>query len=701
MFNNTFNRNRKDPLVDSIKAIMEDTNMRNQAEGLVCEAFGVFNANALANEDIEIFKDACEFVYSQLKEGVQLDELLGRGKLDAAVKSHLEKKGYTHTKSKDPEGGTRHSFEKAAKTPFKGEKKGFSYTRYKEKGEKHGDVNFGYYSKSAKSKKPNYGESGNDPESNLPSLVKSMKEGVQIDEMAHKALTAAGYKAGPKDSTTGFGRTYTKGKKSVYVDADGFARHGSGSKATVTHGNKETAAYLNREKKMEEGNDGNLANNYPPYDKVTRGDVIAGRLGKDQMGGKRKKMDEEQIDELYGKGQIHKLRKGIRDEGQALSQEYGEGKYHNKRKRTPSDHGKHGAYLKKARKVWDKSRRADALADAIAAKNLAKKKQAAAFDKNPKRKISEEVFEELYISINEQALYAIETNQLEAFINNLTEEEYDFLDEEIVNEIAMGFAGAAGASANKSMNKTSVAPRKSSSLAGGSVSMAPSANAKPPASSHKSAASSGTGKSGYFSGSPNVSKGDYTVKSGENLSGIAKRLGTSVGAIQSMNKGMSDPNKIASGAKLNLPTIKTGNQMGPPASAAPSSSTGNRISPAPKTDSTDTSPGPNVQRDKTPSGNPGGETGIKSGNTVSLDRQVKDYADSNKPSDSAMAKTASNNNAPKDQAGAGNVDSQVSKRNFLDKQLKGDSAGAGGMQVTESVERKGFVTVGNMRIKLL
>lgn len=36
-------------------------------------------------------------------------------------------------------------------------------------------------------------------------------------------------------------------------------------------------------------NDGNLANNYPPYDKVTRGDVVAGRLGKDQMGGKKKK----------------------------------------------------------------------------------------------------------------------------------------------------------------------------------------------------------------------------------------------------------------------------------------------------------------------------------------------------------------------------------------------------------------------------
>jgi hypothetical protein len=41
-------------------------------------------------------------------------------------------------------------------------------------------------------------------------------------------------------------------------------------------------------KEAKKANDGNLANNYPPYDKVTRGDVIAGRLGKDEMGGKKK-----------------------------------------------------------------------------------------------------------------------------------------------------------------------------------------------------------------------------------------------------------------------------------------------------------------------------------------------------------------------------------------------------------------------------
>lgn len=41
--------------------------------------------------------------------------------------------------------------------------------------------------------------------------------------------------------------------------------------------------------------DGNLANNYPPFDKVTRGDVIAGAKGEDQMGGKNEGDDEDEM----------------------------------------------------------------------------------------------------------------------------------------------------------------------------------------------------------------------------------------------------------------------------------------------------------------------------------------------------------------------------------------------------------------------
>lgn len=51
----------------------------------------------------------------------------------------------------------------------------------------------------------------------------------------------------------------------------------------------EKAAELRKKREMGEANDGNLANNYPPYNRVTRGDVIAGATGNDEMGGKKKK----------------------------------------------------------------------------------------------------------------------------------------------------------------------------------------------------------------------------------------------------------------------------------------------------------------------------------------------------------------------------------------------------------------------------
>jgi hypothetical protein len=81
-------------------------------------------------------------------------------------------------------------------------------------------------------------------------------------------------------------------------------------KSAKTWGMKDSEKFDNRdgapakpkkEKEVDEGmvgqgvyeakkkGDGNLANNAKPYDKVTRGDVIAGRLGKDEKGGKKVK----------------------------------------------------------------------------------------------------------------------------------------------------------------------------------------------------------------------------------------------------------------------------------------------------------------------------------------------------------------------------------------------------------------------------
>ena len=61
--------------------------------------------------------------------------------------------------------------------------------------------------------------------------------------------------------------------------------------------------------KQSSGNDGNLANNAKPYDKETQGDVVAGRLGKDEMGGKKKSnkpsaKKEEEVEESTTAGSV-------------------------------------------------------------------------------------------------------------------------------------------------------------------------------------------------------------------------------------------------------------------------------------------------------------------------------------------------------------------------------------------------------------
>jgi len=66
--------------------------------------------------------------------------------------------------------------------------------------------------------------------------------------------------------------------------------------------NKKLSDLADKQTLKEGKGDGNLANNAKPYDKVTRGDVIAGRLGKDAKGGKAKEVDEGIIGTGIGAG---------------------------------------------------------------------------------------------------------------------------------------------------------------------------------------------------------------------------------------------------------------------------------------------------------------------------------------------------------------------------------------------------------------
>ena len=72
-----------------------------------------------------------------------------------------------------------------------------------------------------------------------------------------------------------------RARKKVKEGTDEKCNHTPKGKKCSVHGLKECGMYEAKKK-----GDGNLANNAKPYDKVTRGDVIAGRIGKDEKGGK-------------------------------------------------------------------------------------------------------------------------------------------------------------------------------------------------------------------------------------------------------------------------------------------------------------------------------------------------------------------------------------------------------------------------------
>jgi hypothetical protein len=65
----------------------------------------------------------------------------------------------------------------------------------------------------------------------------------------------------------------------------------SGNRAEAVKNHQSSFEVDGKEYPVQEANDGNLANNAKPYDEVTQGDVVSGRLGQDEQGGK------EEVDE--------------------------------------------------------------------------------------------------------------------------------------------------------------------------------------------------------------------------------------------------------------------------------------------------------------------------------------------------------------------------------------------------------------------
>jgi outer membrane lipoprotein SlyB len=129
-----------------------------------------------------------------------------------------------------------------------------------------------------------------------------------VDEVCHHCGQAIQEKAVSKKQQRFMGMVHAAQKgekpasKEVAKTAKGMKKTDAEDFASTKHKGLPEKV---KSKKTEEGKgDGNLANNAKPYDKVTRGDVVAGRLGKDEEGGKKKFKKEEKVEETTTSGSV-------------------------------------------------------------------------------------------------------------------------------------------------------------------------------------------------------------------------------------------------------------------------------------------------------------------------------------------------------------------------------------------------------------
>jgi hypothetical protein len=144
-------------------------------------------------------------------------------------------------------------------------------------------------------------EEHTEPKSQAKSKSSAEKAGDKAHDKAQEKDSKAWGKANPGKQTIMKGGVKTTNETAVPMNPDGATappkkNPKTGRYPVITSGpnkGKEWSAAapgptnpaMKEAAKSKKG-DGNLANNAKPYDKVTQGDVVAGRLGKDEKGGK-------------------------------------------------------------------------------------------------------------------------------------------------------------------------------------------------------------------------------------------------------------------------------------------------------------------------------------------------------------------------------------------------------------------------------
>jgi hypothetical protein len=183
----------------------------------------------------------------------------------------------------------------------------------------------------------------------------------------------------------------------------------------------QSEAHMHATKKMKkmtaEGNDGNLANNAAPFDKVTHGDVIAGRLGKDAMGGKKKPAASNAYTQTSGYPSFKKKPAAVKEEAEEVAEARSTG--------TAFDMSTPSQIKKKPGELTGHSMKKSEAGGRIYTKNPPKLPKDTGVPHNPKKKAVKEGISQTVINHNDFVLevtnnptYGDYLKALQSMINN-------------------------------------------------------------------------------------------------------------------------------------------------------------------------------------------------------------------------------------------------------------------------------------------
>ena len=542
MFNNRFNSSKNDPLVEAVKQAQAEGDLRRQAIAAVNEQFGVFSRNAVVREDLAAYDAAIEEAYKCMKEGNKDNK--------EKKKEHEEKVGMEHIKKMG--GFPGQSLKRTARSLTKEEKK-LADKDYDKDGkiESPKDEVWGSRFRAAKAAgKMEEGSavSGEDPGMEVAKQAGARQQSQTPSSTPARTGNAAGSTISNARSAAGMNEEeqideISKELAGKYIKHADYKRSESSFRSGKVYG-KELATKRRTKQDVEDARKHNR-------DSFKREKGI--NMAVNKLTGRAKVQANEEVMKESIKAKL--LAKHMKED-QSFNAAHLRGKSVNEAEDT-------GVVARRNIRQGSKNVLANILQGRFGAAASSAKQFATGMGQATSHAA------DVIKNYGGAAGRALEEPTAKA--STVPSSTAPSTTSATTTPVSSGGGTGRTSSGGSSGTVTPTAPKAEPQTAPTATkpAAAPSAGTPKPAAPASKPMATAT-KSGYFKSSPNVSKGDYTIKRGDTLSAIAKAKGTTVGAIQSMNKGLTNVNKIAAGGQLNLPTA----MKSPSAGAASSASAG-------------------------------------------------------------------------------------------------------------------------------